>query len=447
MKGKQSIQRGWKAFEQGDLSLAEREFSAAVAENPDTAFAALQRGLFQLRQDRAQEASVSFQSAAEKEHENPAPLFFLTLARELEGDGLLADQAMESLCRLCPHHQGLASLRLLRELRRGDPLPVLTQLGFGDSPARSQLSWKAALAALGQGDPSWLKPDLSSSQYLLGPILVEVEKRLLPREIPELEHRQENLLDCLDSLKPPERRLREELKGLRSSWKAAPLLRKGRQALERSMGIEVLAEQKTQLQQAIESLEAGHELDQFAFRTTYHLGEAYLFSAKGEPGTPYDRTALLKAEQSFLESARLDGINPYVLFYLALTQHLLGRPQPAIDCYARSTEKFTKLPEAHYGTGQCYLLLGQLRPAREFLLRAVNSDLALARERLTLFANLLRSEGIEAFSRPFPTFAQAPDADPTEESLDESPAEPDDTSTEDTASEACEKDGHETQEP
>lgn len=424
------MQRAWKAYQQGNVALADDEFSRAIEEEPQGAFALLQRGLYQLQLDRFAEASVSFEAAAAREAKNPAPLFFLCLSREMEGEPGLADAALEKLANECPHHQGLASLRLLKEIRRGNPLPVLQLLGFGSEPAarpsgaaksREGSWWQKWMAGLGKGDPQWIPPDLSSSQYLLGPILLEVERRLLPLEIPHLEHRQEDLMALLDNLKPPDRKLSAEVKGLGKSFKGGAKLRKGRQVLEKAMGIENLDEQIAELRKAIALLEEGHALDPYAFRTGYHMGEAYLFSAKSKPGTPYQREPLLRAEECFLESARLDGLNPYVLFYLALVQHLLGRPQPAIDCYARATEKFTKLPEAHYGAGQCYLLLGDARQAREMLLRAVNSDLALARERLSLFTTLLEQEGASALALPLPQMPPPPDETPAEPSTNGEP--------------------------
>ena len=413
MKGTQAVENGWKAYRRGDVIQAETEFSKAVSQNSKAAYALLQRGLFQLRLDHFAEASRCFQAAAEKEPKNPAPLFFLTLSHELEGETTSAEICLEKLSQLCPHHQGLTSLRLLREIRRGDPLPVLHLLGFGEK-ARGYGLLRMAAAGLGMGDPAWLAPDLSSSPYLLGPILVEVEKRLLPLELQTLEHRAEDLILMLTELKPVKRGLIEELKNLPASWKAAPKLRKGRRLLEKAWGIEDLDAQKRVINESITLLEQGQALDPYSFRTSYHLGEAYLFSAKCPPGQPYEREPLLKAETWFIDSARNDGLNPYVLLYLALIQQLLGRPQPAIDCYRKATEKFTKLPEAHYGMGQCHLLLGDLAQAREMLLRAVNSDLALARDRLVLLANLLAKEGKEALARPLPAMPAAPEP-PTEE--------------------------------
>lgn len=415
------------------MAVADQQFSKAVSEGSEAAFGFIQRGLFQLRLDQFSEAAQSFQTAAEKEPKNPAPLFFLSLSRELEGDAAEADASLEKLSKLCPHHQGLVSLRLLKELRRGNPLPILHLLGFGEN-AKAYSPVRMAIAGLGVGDPKWLPPDLSSSAYLLGPILVEVEKRLLAREVEALERREGDLLKMLSDLEPPRRSLSEEVKGLKASWKGAPRLRKGRRLLERAMGLEDAARQKAMLAEAIVHLEAGHALDPFSFRTGYHLGEAYLFQAKGAPGHPYERDSLLRAETWFVDSARIDGLNPYVLFYLAFVQQLLGRPQAAIDCYLKATEKFTKLPEAHYGMGQCHLLLGDFAQARELMLKAANSDLALARERLILFANLLGKEGEQAFARPLPTMPEpsaASQAETMESATDSQPPTFEDKAAED----------------
>lgn len=401
MNGKQRLERAWKAMASGDLALAQQEFQAVEQSAPSDPWLPLQKGLFLLRQDLFNDAASAFETFATVHPENPAPVFFLALAQELGGRH---DQACDSLLRLrtlCPRHQGLASLELLFALRQNQALEPLQRFGFAGGAAAKE-SWRTLAAGIGLGDPAWLPPDLSSSPYLLGPILVEIERRLLAREIPTLEYRDVDLLEQLDGLQPPVRRLREELRQLPRSWRGSARLKKGQRVLNQAMGQSDLAEQKAQLEQAIVLLEQARELDPLAFRVNYHLGEAYLFSAKTPPGTPYLREALLQAEAAFVESVRIDGSNPYVLYYLAFVSHVLGRPYSALAAYQRATEKFTKLPEAHYGMGQCQLLLGQEQPARELFLRAVNSDLALGRERLALFAELLQREGPEAFSAPLP---------------------------------------------
>ena len=135
-----------------------------------------------------------------------------------------------------------------------------------------------------------------------------------------------------------------------------------------------------------------------------------------------DSFRLLQAQSSCLASARNEGLNPYLLFYLAYVQHLLGRPVLAIKYYQEATKKFEKLPEAHYGQGQCQLLLGNRKAARKLLLKAVNSDLALARERLELFANLLAEQGPEVFDTPLPEMP--PEPEPQEEETAAKEAEP-----------------------
>jgi tetratricopeptide (TPR) repeat protein len=252
------------------------------------------------------------------------------------------------------------------------------------------------------GDPQWMSQDLTSSPYLMGPVLVEIERRLLPREMPFLERRPRDLLAELESQVPPQRHLLDELRSLARSFRSGPKLWRGRNLLEKAMGQSDLREQLQTLEKAIEKLEAGLALDPYSFRTSYHLGEAYMLASKKEPGEPCDRVRLESAERHFIESARVDGPNPYLHLCLAFVEQQLGRPEQAIAAYRKATEKFTKFPEAYYGMGQCHLLLRQDRQARELLLQGASSDLLVARERLDLFADLLAREGPEAFARPLP---------------------------------------------
>ncbi len=437
MKGSRSVQRAWKAHSQGNIEGAIALFKNALVKAPDDAYLNLQFGLLHLKLDRVAEAADLFERAISKEPKNPAPRFFCTLAMELADRHSEADKNLSELKALCPRHQGTESLQLLKELRRGDPLPCLERLGFaplGNDDGRRTESLKTLAAGIGVGDPKWLPVDLSSSNYLLGPILLEVEQRLVAREIPELEHHTDDLVLELESSKKPKRDLRQELNAIHRSFQGGPKLRQGRRHLEKSLAIESLSDQKKGLSKAIALLRLGRRLDPFAFRTSFYLGEAYLFSAKTEPGEPYDRFSLKKAARYFLSSSRLDGINPYVLFYLALSEHLLGRPQTALVLYAKATKKFEKLPEAHYGVGQCHLLLGDRKLARENLLKAVNSDLAIARERLSLYATLLREHGREALERPLPALP------PQAETI--APAEPD-SSDEELAKDKDQKAVHE----
>ena len=411
MKGAAQVRQGWKHYRQKQYVDADACFAKAVEASPQLAFGHLQQGMFWLRQDRFEEAVTTLRTAAQLEQTNPAPAFFLTLALEQSGAHEAADEAFAQLKSLSPRHQGLTSLQLLRELRRGDPLPILTALGFGLPPGHksSREGWHSLAAGLGVGDPDWLPPDLSSSNYLMGPILLEIERRLLSREFPKLERRVGELIPELEELKPPKRSFSEELRALKTSCASGAKLRKGKKLLTKAIVADDDENPKGLARQAISLLRLGRRLDPFAFRTDYHLGEAYLVLAKDKPGKPYLRFPLLQAEGAFLRSIQMDGVNPYVLFCLAFVSHALGRPVSAIEAYTKATERFTKLPEAHYGSGQCHLLLGEKSRARDLLLEAVNSDLALGRERLNLFATLLREEGPEAFPGSLPTLPPEPE--------------------------------------
>lgn len=401
-----AIRKAWKTYSQGDSAKAETLFEQAVSQAESNTHAWIQTGLFHLRLQNYEKAISHLSQSAQLAPKNPAPLFFLSIALELANQPEDSERTFHELKSLSPRHQGLATLKLLHEIRRGNPLKTLVQLGYGDpelvGKSDSRGGWKSIAAGIGVGNPEWLPEDLSSSNYLMGPILLEVEKRLLPLEYPVLEHKFEDPLEEISEnpLKRPG--LMDEIKALRKSLKGGEHLRKGRRLLAKALSYDDPKVQKVKLRRASAHLRLGKRYDDLAFRTNFYLGEAYLFSSKSRPGTPYLRFPLLKAESYFLASARQDGINPYVLLYLAYTQHLLGRPQMAIDTYRKATEKFAKFPEAHYGSGQCYLLLGETAKAQELMLKAISSELSLARERLNLFANLLAEHGLEHFDKPFP---------------------------------------------
>jgi tetratricopeptide (TPR) repeat protein len=404
-----SIKAAWKAYEANDPEQAESLFREAASQATDSSHPHIQRGLFFLRQDRYDEASESFSKASEIQPKNPAPIFFLALAQELAGKDDDFRGTLEKLKEISPHHQGRASLELLAEIRRGNPTSLLGQFGFGPANGKSpqKLSHRIA-ASLGKGDPEWLPSDLTSSDYLLGPILVEIESRLHALEISRLEHHPPLLPEELADLKPEKRNYREEISKLGDSFRAGNALKKGKRLLEGAWGIPNPAEQKEPLEKAVRFLRAARKADPRTFRVSYHLAEAYILLSKMEAGKPYDRFRLIQAQSSCLASAKNEGVNPYLLFYLAYVQHLLGRPILAIEYYQEATNRFEKLPEAHYGRGQCELLLGNKKAARELFLKAVNSDLALARERLDLYANLLAQNGPEALDVPLPVMPPEP---------------------------------------
>lgn len=403
-----TTKRAWKAYQSGEIEKAGQMFAELSQAGKSQNFT--QQGMYFLKLDQFKEACQSFEKAMELAPSNPAPVFFLALAQELAGDKSNSRQSLEHLKAVSPHHQGYSSLKLLMELREGSPGQLLQSFGFGPAPPQKESPkfTQRIAAGLGRGDPAWLPSDLSSSSYLLGPILIEVESKLHPLEVPKLENHVGVSPEELEKLEARNRPWREQLNNWRSSFIAGNLLKKGKSLLEKAFGISQREEQHALLKKAVVLLRAARKRDPFAFRVSYHLAECYIFLSKNEPGEPYSRFKLLQANSSCLQSAEKEGINPYLLFYLAYIQHLLGRPRVAISYYQAATKKFEKLPEAHYGEGQCHLLLGDRKKAKELLLKAVNSDLALARERMDLFAKLLAEKGPSVFDIPFPEMPEMP---------------------------------------
>lgn len=399
-----SLSSAWKAYHSGDLDEAGKAFEAMSAREGASAQTHIQRGLFLLHTGHYEQAKACFVRAKSLEAANPAPLFFLALSQELARSYSESHDTISDLKALSPHHQGILSLELLEQIQKGDPLELLSRFGFGpnkDSRGGGKPLERLA-AGLGKGDPQALPAELSSSDFLLGPILLEIEKKMHPMEVPQIERHPDPLPEDISSLKPRKRSLAEELAGIRGSFRSSIPLRKGKNLFEKAYGMEDRPRQTRLLKKAALLLRAARKLDPYGFRVSYHLGETYLFLARGEPGQPYNRFRLLQAQTSFLQSIEHEGINPYVLFYLAYVQHLLGRPLVAVRLYREATKKFEKLPEAHYGEGQCHLLLGNDTEAKRLLLKAVNSDLALARERLELYATLLSKHGPDFFRNPIP---------------------------------------------
>lgn len=409
-----SLKSAWGAYRKGEHEQALKEFEELAAKQTSSPHPLIQKGLFLLHTDRNAEAASSFEEASKLQPDNPAPQFFRALALELSGETEQSKAAIEELRKLCPHHQGIQSLILLGELRHGDPLPYLTRMGYGRSAENSGPSAgfaRSLLVGLGKGNPEDLPAELSSSDYVLGPILLEIERKLHPLEVPTLERHPSLLPEDLATLKPRKRVLREELAHLRRSFSAGIPLQRGKNLFERAYGVTDREKQEKLLRKALLQLRASRKLDPYGFRVSYYLGETYIHLARGEQGKPYNRFRLLQAQSSFLDSARHEGVNPDLLAYLAFIQHLLGRPLLAIQYYQEATKKFEKLPGAHYGEGQCHLILGNQAEAKRLMLRAVNSDLGMARERLDTFATLLQEHGPDYFNKEFPELPPEPSSD------------------------------------
>lgn len=405
-----SLKSAWSAYREGEPELALKEFEELAA-GDSSPHPLIQKGLFFFHLERHVEAVTTFEEAIKLQPQNPAALFFHALALELSGEVSQSQSAVAKLREVCPHHQGIPSLILLSELRHGDPLPHLVQMGYGSGVENRRPSAgfsRSLLVGLGRGNPDDLPSELSSSDFVLGPILLEIERKLHPLELTSLEHHPPLFPEDMSTFKRRKRTLREEFSQLRSTFRAWVPLQRGKNLFERAYGMADRKEQEKLLNSALLQLRASRRLDPHGFRVSYYLGETYVHLARQDHGKPYNRFRLLQAQTSFLDSARQESINPDLLAYLAFIQHLLGRPKLAIKYYQEATQKFEKLPGAHYGEGQCHLILGDRAEAKRLLLKAVNSDLNMARERLETFTTLLQKHGSGYFHKDFPELAPEP---------------------------------------
>jgi tetratricopeptide (TPR) repeat protein len=133
---------------------------------------------------------------------------------------------------------------------------------------------------------------------------------------------------------------------------------------------------------AIQAMRQVPELNSEALRSFYSLGEALLIAAASQPKSDTTPEYLEEARRCFLTSWAQDGENPYLNYYLARTHQLQGKVVAAVTYYERAVAKFDKLSEAHYGLGQCYLLLGNQAEAQKWFARALGTELQLGRDRL-----------------------------------------------------------------
>jgi tetratricopeptide (TPR) repeat protein len=171
---------------------------------------------------------------------------------------------------------------------------------------------------------------------------------------------------------------------------------------------------------AIQSMREVPDLDPEALRSYYSLGEALLIAAASQPNAEFTQDYLAEARRCFLISWAQDGDNPYLNYYLARTHQLQGKVAAAVTYYERAVSKFDKLSEAHYGLGQCHLLLRQQTEAQNWFARALGTELQLGRDRLVDLSEAQLNGKLDR-KRPLP---EVPEQTPVVEApLESSPAE------------------------
>ncbi len=337
----------------------------AVAELPTQAAPKIQLGLYYLENGSPQKALDLFHAACRDNPNNPAGFLFAGLAC-LDLDLLQdAKSAFDTVATLCPGNQVLPTARAILALKNVN----LTQ----------------AFELLNMKGPAESPHELAHSTPIISRLLIEIEKLLLPLEVP-FPTKSSPLPDDTTppkniSIKRPS--LTEELINLPHSLKAKYLQRRGLKLLEQAASAPQTETMHNHLQQAIDTLKRSYQLDPTLLRNSFYLAEALLFSLTPKAGLVKSPELIDDIKQLFLESWVRDGEHPYIFYYLGRLSLIQGQLETAASYYKSAIKRFAKFPEAHYGLGQCKLLLGDTTEARRHLAEAAQDDPMVAHYRLS----------------------------------------------------------------
>ena len=272
----------------------------------------------------------------------------------------------------------------------------------------------------------WFRPELAPFPPLLSRLLFQVERYLLPLEIPVLSNDEAPDDPTEIEVEP----VRWSLEGLSRSVRGYLAQRRGVKYWERSFTGSAARRQHF-LDKAIAAQRLAVELEPQQFRGHYYLGEALLFGSSISPLSQANPAILEEAQRYLIHSWAREGGNPYLFLYLGRCNQMLGKPLAARTYLEKAMEKFVKFPEAHYAMGQVEMLMGNSQAARAWLKRSVSSDfLPIARDRLSELAQAFREGRLEV-RPPMPTW---PPVQPTGDSdpinLADSPTETDPVASE-----------------
>ncbi len=344
-----SLHRGTALMMEGRYDEALSAFEAAVHGQPKAAGPLIQQALCHLALGQPGPADGLLTRALELEPGNPAPHLFAGLCRSDLGDQEAAELCLQAVKKLSPHHQAVDTVRAILNLRRGNLEKAIAYLGG--------------------------HPDLSLSSPIISRLVLEVERRLLPAEIPLLRRARARILTPKEEKAPPS----PGLSGLARSLGAWRAQSSGRKQVERAMRTPPGSERRSALMsRAVAKLRSARDADPSQFRADFYLAEALLYSSR--PGESEE--ALQESREGFLISWQHEGENPYLLYYLGRVTLLLGEVEASIEYFERALSKFAKFPEAHYGLGQSWLLKGDSNRARDYFALALRSDTFIMRDRL-----------------------------------------------------------------
>ena len=445
------IRAGAELARAGKTAEAVALIEEACKKLPSDPRAWVQLGLAQLEAQLPEAAQESLEKALALSPAHPPSLYYLVLAHSDQDNQSAAAAVLKQLAEVSPHNQALPTLRALLCLQRGEIDQALLHLEIPPCPT----------------SPVWNRPELCSFGPLTSRLAVEIERWLLPLEIPLLQRSCPLGEPPAEPPRAPDQlgpdRVRSALFGMLGGiaagaatgaalrfllvlllgsdfeftvgvgwtepivwmgsllgvggaawgflspslpWHFRAYLAKfkGERLLEKALGEDSTHQRRQYFMLGIQEKRRVLMLDPSLLRSHYGLGEALLFCASSLRDNRY----LAEAEQCFLHSWRQDGENPYLNYYLARCCQLQGKVQAALAYYTKAIAKFSKLSEAHFGLGQCQLLLGDNAQARSWFKRALGSELQLARDRLHDLAHAY-GEGLLSRRLPWPML---PDEEP-----------------------------------
>ncbi|MGM9998311.1 MAG: tetratricopeptide repeat protein [Candidatus Bruticola sp.] len=360
----------------------------------------IQIGLAYLEAGNSSEASQTFEKASKADPGNPSVPLFSALAC-IDADEFDKAQAfLNKLQELCPANQAAPTAQALLYLRQGN-LEAALKIIF---PPKGRF-------------------DLSVSPSVLTRLAVSVEEYILPRELPEIADDWETPFTCdvrrnsqpdtnqsmednqaealqateasdkestseeLPADKPAEKH-RSRFKSFLASTipnEASSLASKGSQRLQKCWNLKP-EKRLAELQLAKQELQEAYEKNPHIIQLAYDLGEACLgcleFSHTAGNRISHEEVENLRQANTYFQHALQENKeNAYTLHYLARVALLLREYRQAKEAWTLALKFFEKLPEAHYGLAQAYVMGKDFLRARQHMTLSLMSDMELLRER------------------------------------------------------------------
>ncbi|MGM9991234.1 MAG: hypothetical protein ACI376_00055 [Candidatus Bruticola sp.] len=353
----------------------------------------IQIGLAYLEAGDAPSASQTFARASQADSSNPSVPLFAALACIDSDEFDQAQTFLNKLHELCPANQAAPTAQALLYLRQGQLKEVLKII----FPEKGNF-------------------DLSVSPPVLTRLAVSIEEYIMPRELPEItddwetpfyeapvnsphseaDHSENSQVEEAEPQSPAEKTSSAQPAEVRNSKiksfldstipnEASSLAAKGSRRLQKCWNLEP-ERRLAELKIAKQELQEAYNKNPLIIQLAYDLGEAYLgcleFSHKvGNRISSEEVENLRQAAVYFQNALQENKENAYTLHYIARTALLLKEYRKAKEAWSLALTFFEKLPEAHYGLAQVYVMAHDFLKARQHMTLSLMSDMDLLRER------------------------------------------------------------------